>query len=101
MRNPLLQGPSISLASLLIAMTSVTHWPRFFNISWPVEPAPCPSPLCLSAAPLGASLSLNYSEGLPPAFSQLALTPSVPLLTCVPHPLLVTPSASYTFSPLL
>ena len=40
----LLQGPCISLASLLISMTSVTHWPKVFNISWPSEPAPCPSP---------------------------------------------------------
>ena len=40
----LLQGSCISLASLLISMTSVTHWPKVFNISWPLEPAPCPSP---------------------------------------------------------
>lgn len=52
----LLQGSCISLASLLISMTSVTHWPKVFNISWPLEPAPCPSPqapLCLPAAPPG------------------------------------------------
>lgn len=36
-------GSLYLLASLLISMTSVTHWPRVFNISWPLEPAPCPS----------------------------------------------------------
>lgn len=62
-RSPLLQGPGSSLTSLLISVTSVTHWPRLFNISWSVEPAPCPSPLCLSAAPpwgIPVSELLNY-----------------------------------------
>lgn len=58
-RSPLLQGLGSSLASLLISVTSVTQWSRLFNISRAVKPAPCPHPLCLSAAPLGPSLSLN------------------------------------------
>ena len=61
----LLQGSCISLASLLISMTSVTHWPKVFNISWPLEPAPCPSPqapfVCL-LPPRGIPVTelLNY-----------------------------------------
>lgn len=39
-----LTSQGISLTSLRISMTSVTHWPRLFNISWPLEPAPYPSP---------------------------------------------------------
>lgn len=89
----LLQGPCTSLARRLTSVTSVTHWPRLFNISWPLEPAPCPSlqaPFVCQLPPPrgGASMSLDCCVTDPEAasgFRQPALTLSLSLLTCLPR----------------
>lgn len=39
-----LRLPYCLLAGFLNSMTSVTHWPGLFNISWPFKSTPCPSP---------------------------------------------------------
>lgn len=87
-----LRLPYLLLASLLNSLTSVTHWPWLFNISWPFKSTPAPA----HRAPFVCRPSISVTELLtqPLPLPSLAVTtattpvfPSAPLwVTPTPTP---------------
>lgn len=87
-----LRLPYLLLASLLNSLTSVTHWPGLFNISWPFKSTPAPA----HRAPIVCSPNISVTELLtqPLPLPSLAVTtattsvfPSAPLrVTPTPTP---------------